>query len=246
VIGMLVPDWPAPASVRAVTTTRAGGQSQPPWDSLNLAKHVGDNPALVETNRLELFQHLQLDRPVQWLNQVHGSRLVKADQLSIIPAADAVWTDSPQQVCAVMTADCLPVLLCESQGRWVTAIHAGWRGLAQGIVRETLQQLRQPEQQVLAWLGPAIGPASFEVGAEVRETFLGLDSNAVTCFQSIEQKPGHYLADIYALARLQLKDQAVISIGGGNHCTYQENELFYSYRRDGVTGRMATLIWLEK
>ena len=237
--------WNAPSRVRAVTTTRQGGVSPAPYDSFNLATHVGDNPQRVKHNRQSLAEQLALPGPVQWLQQVHGTKLVAANPGGDIPQADAVWTDKAGLVCAVMTADCLPVLLCESRGRWVAAVHAGWRGLAAGIVAAAIEQLRQPDEKVSAWLGPAIGPAHFEVGAEVREAFIKRDGSTESCFKPSPKHDGRFLADLYALARCQLQRVDVSQVEGGQYCTYADPGHFYSYRRDGVTGRMATLIWIQ-
>lgn len=239
-IDIMRPEWPAPPSVHACTTTRRGGVSEPPFDSLNLGGNTEDSPAAVADNRRRLRQSLALPAEPGWLQQVHGADVVRAEAG---PArADAVWTAQPGAVCAVLTADCLPVLLADDQGRAVGAAHAGWRGLAGGVVEATVAAMALPPQGLLAWLGPAIGPAVFEVGEEVRQAFLDQDAGAQVCFRPSPQ--GRWLADLYELARRRLRRLGVERIYGGGFCTYQDAERFYSYRRDGRTGRMASLIWL--
>ena len=241
---ILYADWPAPATVRACVTTRTGGVSGGPWQSMNLGAHVGDDPANVAANRRRLQQMLALPREPAWLNQVHGDRAVRAAAWSQPHDADASVAGEPGTVCAVMTADCLPVLFCACDGSEVAAAHAGWRGLAGGILEATLVTMRVPAADVMAWLGPAIGPAAFEVGDEVREVFVGSDPEAEVAF--VYHRPGHWLADIYQLAMLRLKKAGVTQIFGGDRCTYTERERFFSYRRDGTTGRMASLIWMTE
>lgn len=240
-VDLLLPDWPAPANVRAVQTTRLGGVSGAPWAQLNLGDHVGDLPERVAANRGALRQYLPAD-PC-WLTQVHGIAVVDADLPHDLPAADASVARLPGSVCTVMTADCLPVLLCDRAGTVVAAVHAGWRGLLAGVVENALQQMRVPSGEILAWLGPAIGPACFEVGDEVRAAFVASDAEVEHAFKA--GVPGKWLADIYALARLRLQAAGVVSISGGDLCTVSDPARFFSYRRDGVTGRMASLIWLE-
>ena len=240
----LAADWPAPAGISAGTSWRYGGVSQPPYDSLNLALHVGDAADAVHTNR----HRLGLPTEPVWLNQVHGQTVIDAgrvanQKLATGIEADAAYTDQPGIICAVLTADCLPVLLCDRQGTRVAAVHAGWRGLAAGIVERTLDTLQLPGDQLLAWLGPAIGPAAYEVGEEVRTAFVQHNVEAAEAFRP--GRPGHWWMDIYQLARQRLFARGVNSISGGNHCTWHEAENFYSYRRDGVTGRMASVIWIE-
>ncbi len=240
---VLVPDWPAPPSVQALQTTRAGGVSAAPYDTLNLGLHVGDHPLSVAVNRQRLSGLLPSE-PV-WLDQVHGTTVVEAGHTGCIPRADAIVTRNLNAVCVVMTADCLPVLLCDVHGTVVGAAHAGWRGLAGGVIESTVKAMQVDPAQLMAWLGPAIGPQSFEVGNEVRETFISQDSLATQAFTPLgESGDGKYLADLYALARLRLKSMGVDRIYGGGFCTYSDRERFYSYRRDGQTGRMASLIWL--
>lgn len=238
---LLFPDWPAPARVRVVQTTRAGGCSPAPWHSFNLGDHVGDAAANVAANRATL-RRLLPGEPL-WLQQVHGIVVADADHVSSSVVADAACARLAGKVCAVMTADCLPVLFCDRAGSVVAAAHAGWRGLQAGVLEATLTKMAVPPGQVMVWLGPAIGPERFEVGDEVRAAFLAHDPLAATAFRA--GQPGKWLADIYALARQRLQAAGVQSISGGQCCTVNEPEQFFSYRRDGVTGRMASLIWLE-
>ena len=237
----IVPDWPAPANVRAFVTTRAGGVSVGPYASLNLADHVGDDPAAVDENRRRLRAHLPSD-PL-WLVQVHGSRVVRVEQAAAGAEADAAFTRQAGRVCAVLTADCLPVLLCNDVGTVVAVAHAGWRGLAGGVIEATLRAMNEPPPRLLAWLGPAIGPQAFEVGSEVRAAFLAHSAEASAAFAAREN--GKWLADLYRLAGQRLNALGVERVFGGGFCAFNETERFYSYRRDKATGRMATLIWLE-
>ncbi len=238
----ILPDWPAPSRVQALSTTRIGGCSQPPWDSFNLGDHVGDAPACVANNRNSLRILAQLPSEPKWLEQVHGCQVVLEGQGG--RRADACFSARPGEVCAVMTADCLPVLLCNKDGSAIAAAHAGWRGLAAGVLEQTLHCFDQPASAIMVWLGPAIGPAAFEVGDEVREAFVDKQQQAETAFTP--NGPGKWLADIYHLARQRLRAQGVEQIYGGGFCTYADDERFFSYRRDGRTGRMASLIWLEE
>ena len=240
---LIFPDWPVPPRVRAVSTTRHGGISAPPYQHLNLAEHVGDDPAGVAENRRRLIAELGLSAAPAWLEQVHGITVVAAQTVCGPVAADAAWTAESSQSCVVMTADCLPVLLCDRAGTVVAAAHAGWRGLAGGVIAATVAQLPVAPAELLAWLGPAIGPATFEVGDEVRTAFLERDAGNAACFRP--SLAGRWLADIYQLAQRQLQDLGVVGIYGGGFCTFNEPTRFFSYRRDQQTGRMATLIWLE-
>jgi YfiH family protein len=235
------PDWPAPAGVRALQTTRCGGVSQAPWQSLNLGDHVGDRPEDVAANRARLATVLP-SQPC-WLRQVHGVTVFDADSAPHAPEADAVMSRQAGRVCAVMTADCLPVLFCDRSGSVVAAAHAGWRGLRAGVLEATIAAMAVPPSHLMAWLGPAIGAASFEVGAEVREAFVADDPAADAAF--VAGVGGRYLADLYQLARQRLQRAGVTDIHGGERCTLQDSERYFSYRRDGVTGRMATLIWRD-
>ena len=237
---LLLPDWPAPPGVHALQTLRGGGHSLAPWDSFNLGDHVGDDPANVAANRAALRAHLPAE-PL-WLKQVHGIAVVEAGKSPKVKEADAVLTRVPGTVCAVMTADCLPVLFCDRAGTVVAAAHAGWRGLACGVLEAAVAQMKVPAGDLLAWLGPAIGPTAFEVGDEVRAAFIAHDALAADAF--VGQGPAKWLANIYLLARQRLTAAGVTSISGGSRCTCSEAGDFFSYRRDGVTGRMASLIWL--
>jgi YfiH family protein len=239
----MYPHWPAPAHVKAVSTTRSGGVSQSPYDSLNLADHVGDDRTAVGENRRRLRQREALPAEPLWLNQVHGNRVVDAASGGQQPSADASFSRQPGVVCAVMTADCLPVLFCDRAGSAVAAAHAGWRGLAAGVLEATVDALGVPPGQLLAWLGPAIGPDAFEVGAEVRESFIAEQAQAAAAF--VARPNGRWLADLYQLARLRLQAAGVSALYGGGFCTYADRARFYSFRRDRTTGRMASLIWLE-
>jgi YfiH family protein len=240
----LVPDWPAPASVRAVTTTRQGGVSQGCYASMNPADHVDDDPVAVMANRKYLQQVLDLPGQPVWLQQVHGTTVVNAATAGTSPAADAAYSLEAGVVCAVLTADCLPVLLSDTAGQCVAAIHAGWRGLVAGVIEQAARATGRPGNTLLAWLGPAIGPSAFQVGEEVRDSFMAHDQAAAGAFR--QGTDGRWFADLYQLARQRLVDCGVTAVYGGKYCSFTDPERFYSYRRDGVTGRMATLIWLEE
>ncbi len=236
---LITPDWPVPAHVKSLMTTRAGGVSVGPFASLNLGAHVQDDPIAVAENRRHLRETLPAE-PI-WLNQVHATQVIQADTVGGVPNADASFTRTPNTVCAVLTADCLPVLFCACDGSVIAAAHAGWRGLAAGVLEATLAVMQVPPGEVIAWMGAAIGPDAFEVGAEVRDTFIASHPQSVAAFKPQQQK---WLADIYTLARIQLNACGVSAVYGGGLCTYTDAARFYSYRRDGTTGRMATLIWL--
>lgn len=238
---LIHPDWPAPANVRACVTTRAGGVSLAPYDSLNLGSHVGDDGAAVAENRARL--RVGLPSEPLWLNQVHGVAVADADIATGVPTADAAVTHHPGRVCAVLTADCLPVLFCDEAGSVVAAAHAGWRGLVGGVLESTVAHMGVPAGSVLAWLGPAIGPHAFEVGAEVRAAFLAADGGAGSAFVP-GAREDKWMADLFALARRRLARIGVLRIHGGGICTHADAARFYSYRRDGVTGRFASMIWL--
>ena len=247
----LVPDWPAPERVSAVVTTRGGGHSSGSYDSNNLALHVGDKVNSVNSNRDQLALAMKWSGPAQWLEQVHGTKVVESQADQRVRTADACWTQQSGLPCVVMTADCLPILLCNKQGTQVAAVHAGWRSLARGIVRDTVATFDSSGGEPLAYLGPAIGPDHFEVGIDVLESFFdGAQSpdhiSAISeCFVPSPSSPLKYLANLYDLARAELQQQGIDNIYGGEFCTYRQADLFYSYRRDGVTGRMATAIWLN-
>lgn len=240
---LIQPNWPVPAQVHAYSTTRLQGYSNGDYAGLNLALHVDDEPLRVEQNRQLLKQTLHLANEPLWLNQVHQNRVVNAAaNVQQIPQADASFTDQADKICVVMTADCLPVLFCNKQGSKVAAAHAGWRGLAGGVLEATLQAMHEPADEIIAWLGPAIGAEAFEVGEEVREAFVKRFSSSEAAFHAA--RPGHYLADIYELARIVLRAAGVQGIYGDSFCTFNDANQFYSYRRDGTTGRQASLIWL--
>jgi YfiH family protein len=287
----IVPDWPAPANVRALMTTRAGGISRAPYDSFNPAAHVGDDPVAVAENRRILREVLPAE-PL-WLNQIHGTRVFELalptlthptdgegtgssptrgggwegevpntngpspahpglfQPAEITPEADASFTRQPGQVCAVLTADCLPVLFCDESGTVVAAAHAGWRGLAGGVLEETIAAMAVEPGRILAWLGPAIGPDNFEVGPEVREAFVMQNPMAGIAFRpalpgTLDETPRKWLADITMLARIRLAAAGVESVYGGGLCTFRDPKRFFSYRREQQTGRMASLIWFER
>jgi YfiH family protein len=268
----LTPIWPdAPGNVGALSTLRCGGVSVPPYGAspysaspsgvplygasaggLNLGSHVGDDLAAVQRNRSVL--QAALPGPAIWLSQVHGTLAIDAAKVASaqVPEADASFTSARRTVCAILSADCLPVLLCDVDGTVVGAAHAGWRGLAGGVLRQTVSAMRNAGAgEILAWLGPAIGPGQFEVGGDVVDAFLagaeGPDQTAqiVAAFAPVAARPGKYLADIYALARCALETIGVRRIAGGDYCTASDAQRFYSYRRDGITGRQASLIWLK-
>lgn len=242
-LSFITPDWPAPKRVRALTTTRLGGVSLPPYDSLNLGDHVGDVPAAVAENRRRLCDERGLPAEPHWLSQVHGTSCCDAASTRSGTEADALFAVQPGVVCAVLTADCLPLLLCDVSGERVAAIHAGWRGLLDGVIENSVQEMAA-EGEVMAWLGPAIGPAAFEVGDEVRRAFVEYDPVAAEAF--VHGEADRWLADIYRLARQRLSACGITQVYGGELCTFSDRERFYSYRRDGQTGRIASLIWIEK
>ncbi|HSX72185.1 MAG TPA: peptidoglycan editing factor PgeF [Pseudomonas sp.] len=235
----LQPDWPAPANVRTCVTTRAGGTSPAPFDSLNLGDHVEDDPVAVAANRQRLIDRLGC-QPA-WLKQVHSPDVVEAEPVQV-SVADASWSATPGVACAVLTADCLPALFCDRAGTRVAAAHAGWRGLAGGVLENTVAALGAAPDELLVWLGPAIGPDSFEVGPEVREAFLARHAEAESAFCT-SRNPGKFMADICALARVRLAAIGVTAVYGGGLDTFTDPR-FFSYRRAARTGRFASLIWL--
>ncbi|MHB1942077.1 MAG: peptidoglycan editing factor PgeF [Acidiferrobacteraceae bacterium] len=234
-------DWPAPASVRAGTTTRHGGTSTGAFSSLNLAMHVGDRIGDVSENRARTRSLLTLPSEPLWLNQVHGTRVARAEHFDPAGEADAIIAEQSATVCAILTADCLPVLFCVDDGSQVAAAHAGWRGLAAGVLEHTVSALGCEPASLLVWLGPAIGPEIYRVGPEVRARFVEADPSAAKAFHAAGG--GRYLADLCALARGRLLLAGVERVYGGSVCTFSDPERFFSYRRDGVCGRMASLIW---
>ena len=238
---MITPAWTAPKTISALSTTRKGGVSVAPFDSFNVGLHVGDDEQAVLANR-ELLTN-QLPNPAVWLNQIHSSDVVVIDEdsdLNQVRSADALYTRLAKQPLAIMTADCLPVLLSSTSGDEIAAIHGGWRGLAQGILANTLTHFKALPNDIIAWFGPAIGTSEFEVGQEVKACFCELNANHQHAFTPRGDK---HLADIYLLARQQLAQLGVVNIFGGEYCTVSDKSQFFSYRRDGETGRMASLIW---
>ncbi len=236
--------WPAPAGVHAGVTTRVGGASAEPFDGFNLASHVGDDPDAVEANRKELQSLLDLPEAPRWLEQVHGTTVI-GPEVPTGAEADAAFTDRPRTVLAVLTADCLSVTLASHDGREIAVAHAGWRGLAAGIIERTIERFSVAGDEMMAWLGPAIGPAHYVVGEEVREAFMRDHPADASAFRGASTA-GKYHADLFALARARLRRQGVTRVYGGERSTYPQSDLFYSYRRDeGRTGRMATLIWRD-
>jgi len=240
---ILRPDWEAPAAVGAAATTRSGGVSEGSFASLNLGDHVGDDPAAVAENRRRLTEALDLPGEPAWLAQVHGTRVVAARPGGTSAEADAAVTREPGVVCAVLTADCLPVLLASRRGDEVAAVHAGWRGLANGVVAAALQAMETAPAELLAWLGPAIAQPAFEVGSEVRERFVERDVVNAAFFAPNDR--GRWQADLAGLARREL-EAAGVTVSGGGFCTHDETERFFSYRRDGDCGRQATLVWIRR
>jgi polyphenol oxidase len=242
-LSFIEPDWPAPSNVRAVATTRTGGASVAAFAGLNLGAHVGDDAGSVAENRRRVRAVLALPREPVWLNQVHGTTVVEAVAHEAPPTADASFSRTAGQVCVVLTADCLPVLFCDRDGTRVAAAHAGWRGLAGGVLNSAVRALETPPQRLLAWLGPAIEQEAFEVGAEVREQFLSMAADNAQAF-AINAR-GRWQADLYQLARRQLEQLGVGHVYGGSFRCYADRDRFFSYRRDGVTGRMATMVWMK-
>ena len=248
----LIPDWPAPSNVRAVTTTRTGGVSKGVYGSMNPADHVEDDPQAVRANRVILKEQLELPADPAWLIQVHGMDIVSVAEArsgtgtkpGIGIEADGIYSTKAGEVCAVLTADCLPVLICDKAGTRIAVVHAGWRGLLAGVIESALERLGIPGSETLVWLGPAIGSSAFEVGEEVRSQFIERDPLTVEAFQ--QGSSDRWLLDIYRLAGIRLMKKGVNQVYGGDWCTFTDRERFYSYRRDGVTGRMASLIWMEK
>jgi len=244
-IHFIKPNWPAPSNVKALQTIRTGGVSKGAYASLNLGAHVNDDPIAVAANRQLLSDYLPSE-PV-WVNQVHGVEVIDAATSSCLQNADASFTTKPNVVCVTMTADCLPVLLCDKKGTVVAAVHAGWRGLCDGVIEAAVAKMPVPASEILVWLGPAIGPNAFEVGEDVREQFIAKDANAALAFKSHGDK---WLCNMYQIARQRLNAVGVTEIYGAsvneNFCTYTDEARFFSFRRDNVTGRMASMIWLEK
>ncbi len=247
-LAVIEPDWPAPQPVRAAFTLRGGGVSRPPYDTLNFGAHVGDEPAAVEENRRRVCARLRLPAEPEWLEQVHGSEVMELEGAPRPPGAptrraDAAIARCAGSVCVMQVADCMPVLLAARDGSAVAAAHGGWRGLAAGVLEAAVARLGIAPARLIAWLGPAIGPAHFEVGAEVRAAFLARDAALAAAFSANAR--GRWQCDLAALARARLAALGISAVYGGHWCTYADRGRFFSYRRDGRCGRMAALIWLE-
>ena len=238
-------NWQAPKNIKALTTVRSGGVSLPPFDSFNLGDHVCDDPKAVQQNRSLLVDKFDLPHQPFFLIQTHSTKVIELPFTGSNVEADAVYTQQANQVCLVMTADCLPVLFFNKEGTEVAAAHAGWRGLCDGILEETVAKFKCPTSDIIAWLGPAIGPTAFQVGEEIIEQFCAFDSNAKLAFTPDLTTSGKFLGNLYQLATQRLNKLGITEISGGGHCTYTEQDKFFSYRRDKKTGRMASLIWIE-
>lgn len=245
-LSFIQPNWPAPKNVRAIQTTRQGGFSQAPYDSFNLAMHVGDDVLTVAKNR-QLLTPLLPSEPV-WMNQVHGVHVLDAATSGCLEDADASIAPQKNVVCVTMTADCLPLLMCDKKGTIVAAVHAGWRGLCDGVIEATVKKMAVHSSEIMVWLGPAIGPESFEVGEDVRQAFLAHHPQAEIAFKNMNAEK--WLCDLYTLAKQRLNALGVTQIYGAsineNFCTFQQQAQFFSFRRDKSTGRMASLIWLSQ
>ena len=249
-VRLIEPDWPAPARVSALSTTRREGCSTGIYCGLNLGHHVGDKTVVVAKNRALLRSELAHGTTIQWLSQIHGNTVVQANSAVDYPEADASWTRDLGRACAILTADCLPVLFCDRAATVVAAAHAGWRGLLNGVLEATVAAMEAEAKEILVWLGPAIGPGAFEVGPEVKSSFLAAASASSSAlveasFAPHPVNPDRYLANLYLLAKQRLATVGVGSVYGGGHCTFSDSASFYSYRRDGQTGRMASLIYLN-
>ncbi|ABR73416.1 multi-copper polyphenol oxidoreductase [Actinobacillus succinogenes] len=241
----LSPCWQVPQNVHALTTLRNGGVSQAPYTSFNLGDHVGDNPSAVKKNRDLLVKQFGLPQFPLFLTQTHSTDVICLPYQGKDLKADAVYTDKPAQVCLVMTADCLPVLFTSQKGNEVAAAHAGWRGLCDGILEETVKRFQCPRDEIIAWFGPAIGATAFQVGREVADQFIAQDVQAEQAFVSDPTDKGKYLGNLYQIAEQRLHRMGIKQVSGGEHCTYTEENKFFSFRRDGKTGRMASLIWFD-
>ena len=236
-------DWPVPENIHAGSTTRSGGISKSPYDSLNLAAHVGDDVKNVLHNRQLLINKLNLPAEPAWLEQVHGCRIIDPADATKKGQADGAYTRCANHVCVVLTADCLPLLICDRGGHETAAIHIGWRGYAKNIIAFAIKAFSQHPRNLLAWIGPCISAGYYEVGAEVREACMINNRESSDAFTP--SRKGHWFADIQLLVRLQLRNCGLDNIFGGEYCTYRDRELFYSYRRDGITGRIASMIWMD-
>lgn len=245
----IIPNWPAPTNIRAFSTTRLSGFGKSPYDNFNISTYVGDDLKTVIKNRQKLRHDLHLPAEPFWEEQKHTTNVIHLNHENIISAKrvfDASFTTEKNLVCVVQTADCLPILLCDTDGTIVAAIHAGWKGLLNGIIENTVKAMQTENKNLLAWLGPAIGPKAFEVGKEVYEQFIAVLPEAKNAFIPSQNNPEKFFANIYLLAKQRLNNLNITHIFGGEYCTYTNKELFYSFRRDkGVTGRMASLIWIN-
>lgn len=239
------PNWNVPKNIHAFTTIREGGVSLAPYLSFNLGDHVGDDKSAVKTNRTLLVEKFGLPQKPIFLTQTHSTRVLQLPYSEQNLEADAVYTNVPNQVCVVMTADCLPVLFTTTSGNEVAATHAGWRGLCDGVLEETVKYFQAKPEDIIAWFGPAIGPKAFQVGIDVVEKFVAVDEKAKLAFQPDAIEDGKYLSNLYQIATQRLNNLGITQIYGGNHCTFNEKEKFFSYRRDNQTGRMASVIWFE-
>ncbi|HHF3627421.1 peptidoglycan editing factor PgeF [Haemophilus influenzae] len=239
------PNWNVPNNIHAFTTTREGGVSLEPYLSFNLGDHVGDNKSAVKTNRTLLVEKFGLPQKPVFLTQTHSTRVLQLPYSGENLEADAVYTNVPNQVCVVMTADCLPVLFTTTSGNEVAAVHAGWRGLCDGVLEETVKYFQAKSEDIIVWFGPAIGPTAFQVGIDVVKQFVAVDEKAKLAFQPDAIEEGKYLGNLYQIATQRLNNLGITQIYGGNHCTFNEKEKFFSYRRDNQTGRMASVIWFE-
>ncbi|MGC7559155.1 peptidoglycan editing factor PgeF [Pasteurella sp. PK-2025] len=245
-MNVIKPNWQAPTNIRAFSTLRSGGVSQPPYASFNLGSHVGDDQNAVKNNRTLLMEQLHLPQAPLFLNQTHSTKVLHlphSEKTNI--NADAVYTHQPNQVCLVMTADCLPVLFATQKGDEVAAAHAGWRGLCDGILEQTVAQFQAKPEQIIAWLGPAIGPEKFQVGEEVVAQFVAQQAEAQQAFYADPLASNKYLGNLYLLATQRLNRLGISQLYGGDYCTFSQPDKFFSYRREKQTGRMASLIWFE-
>jgi len=247
----IIPDWPVPANIRTMITTRSGGSSRFLYDSFNLGNHVGDDEEAVRQNRNLLSEDIGNSTRIQWVKQVHGNGVLVLDDSFVeeTTEADALYTRVDNLACGVLTADCLSVFFCDDEGNEIAVAHAGWRGLVAGVLQQTLRQFEAPTSNILAYLGPVIGPCHFEVGGEVRDAFLDLEIDEIIDQESIlfheSENSGKWMADLFGIAKIILSVSGIRQIYGEPICTYCEFDRFYSYRRDGETGRFASLIWKE-
>jgi YfiH family protein len=239
----IVPVWPAPARVSALMTTRNGGVSEGLCATMNLSRGASDTPEHIAANHALLREVTGLN--TQWISQVHGRDVVNLDSPPANLVGDAVVTSQPRTAAAVRVADCLPVLFCDRAGTRVAAAHAGWRGLAAGVIEATVAAMEIAPRELIAWLGPAIGPTAFEVGDDVRDVFIAHDPRAAGAFAPYPERPGKWLADLFALAAMRLRDTGVSALFGGGVCTYINPDRFFSYRRDKTPGRMAAMVWID-